>query len=76
MSLVDVLENQAKFNVAMQLGSSPSTKVNCDLIKFVPFVTMYRNNFDNAIKESSSLFSILECHLSGSALASIQPYIF
>ena len=54
-----VLLEQAKFNTAMQLGSVPPTKFNSELKSYVPFVTMFKNNFESIITDSNSLFAIL-----------------
>ena len=59
--------NQAKFNAAVQLGNSPTMVFSGELNKYVQFVTMFRNNFDKTIGDSSTLFNLLEHHLSGQA---------
>ena len=58
------------------IGNTPTVVFRGELIKYVQFVTMFRNNFDNTIVDSSTLFNILERHLAGSAKAAIEPCIF
>ena len=56
LSFGNVLAGQAKFNAAMQLASNPSIKFNGDLIKFVPFITMFRNNLIKLSRISTLYF--------------------
>ena len=67
---------QAKFNAAVQLGNSPKMKFNSDLNKYVQFVTMFSNNFDKTICDSSALYNLLERLVTGQAKEAIKPCIF
>ena len=49
---------------------------NGDLLAYILFVTMFRNTFDNVIKDNLALFNILSRHLVGSALETILLCIF
>ena len=51
-------------------------KFDGDLLMYVPFVTMFRDTFDNAIKNNAALFNILLRHLIGTASETIKPCIF
>ena len=46
---------------------------NGDVEKYVQFITMFRTTFDNVIKDSSSLYNLLTCHMAGSAKQAIFP---
>ena len=47
-----------------------------ELHKYVQFVTMFRNSFDNTINDSVALYEILLQHLKGPAKAAVEPCIF
>ena len=56
---------QARFSAAVQLGKSPTMKFDGELSKYVQFVNMFRNTFDNNITHSAALYEILMRHVYG-----------
>ena len=67
VSIESVMIHQANFILAVQLGNSSTMVFNGDLNKYVQFVTMFRNNFDKTIGDSSALFKLVGSthHVSG-----------
>ena len=51
-------------------------KFGGELNKYVQFVTMFRNTFDDTIKDSSALYDLLVRHVVGQAKKAIETCIF
>ena len=70
------MARQTRFNTALQLGQSPTMIFGGEQHKYVQFVTMFRNSFDETINDSVALYEILMRHVKGPAKAAIEPCIF
>ena len=57
-SLDEVIMKQAHFNTAIQLGNSPTMIFGGELHKYVQFITMFRNSFDETINDPLTLYQI------------------
>ena len=49
---------------------------NGNLDKYVQFVTLFRTTFDNVVKDSSPLYNLLSCHVTGPAKQAIVPCVY
>ena len=67
---------QAHFNTAVQLGNSPTMLFWGELHKYVQFITMFRNSFDETTNDPVALYKILMRHVKGPAKKAIEPCIF
>ena len=65
VTIDEIMIGQSRYSAAVQLVNSPSMKFGSDLTKYVQFVTMFRNTFEDTIK--NSLFDILVRHVFGQA---------
>ena len=63
---------QACFNIAIQLGNSPTMIFGGELHKYVQFITMFRNSFDESINDPVALYEILMRHVKGPAKKAIE----
>ena len=76
LSIESILTGQAKYNAAFQMASQPSMTFNGEVEKYVQFITMFRTTFDNVIKDPSSLYNLLTCHVLGPAKQAIVPCVY
>ena len=67
---------QARYQAAIALSNNPGIIFSGVLIEWIPFITQFKNNFENVINDNSALFSILLRHLKGEALESIRSCVF
>ena len=67
LSIKDIMANQARFSTAVQLGNSPTMFFAGELHKYVQFVTMFQNSFNETINDSVTLHNILMRHVRGPA---------
>ena len=65
VSIEEFMIGQTLFSAAVQLGNSPTMKFGGELSKYVQFITMFRNSFDNTIKDPVALYEILMRHVYG-----------
>ena len=70
------MARQTRFNTAFSLGQLPMMIFGGELHKYVQFVTMFKNSFDETINDSVALYEILMRHVKGPAKAAIEPCIF
>ena len=76
LSTAEVMWNQVHFLTAISLGNAPDMMFSVELHKYVQFVTMFRNSFDNTINNPVALFEILLRHVKGPAKRAIESCIF
>ena len=73
--LAEAMMKQACFHTAIQLGQSPTMVFWGELHKYVQFITMFRNSFDNTINDPVALYEKLMRHVKGPAKSAIEPSI-
>ena len=76
LSFKDAMMSQAHFSTAVLLGNSPTMIFTRELYKYVQFVTMFRNSFDQTINDSVALYEILLQHIKWPAKKAIESCIF
>ena len=67
---------QTHFNNSLWLGQLLTMIFEGELHKYVQFITMFKNSFDETINDSVTLYKILMRHVKGSAKTAIEPCIF
>ena len=70
------IANQARYQAAIALSNNPGIYFSGVLIEWIPFITQFKNNFENIINDNCALFSILLRHLKGEALESVHACVF
>ena len=58
------------------MSNNPGIIFSGVLIEWIPFITQFKNNFENIINDNCALFSILLRHLKGEALESVRSCVF
>ena len=71
----DVMNGRTRFSTAIQLANSPTLQFGGEHSKYVQFITMFCNSFDNTIKDPVALYEILMRHVKGPAKRAIESCI-
>ena len=58
------------------MSNNPGVIFSGVIIEWIPFITQFKNNFENIIKDYCALFCILLCHLSEDALECVRSCVF
>ena len=70
------MANQARYQAAIDLSNNPVIYFSVVIIKWIPFITQFKNNFENIIKDNCALFSILLRYLKGEVFESVRSCVF